>query len=159
LTTSYIVLHYKQLIIRKGTNMKLVKQLQALKHVTVMRDPDEEVYFVSVNLGKGFAGQHNGWLWGDVAITNDELTFNTAIDCTDQYGDGEISMWEGTVHLDYVKGSGLAYTGALETAICDKLKERTNGLLEAHGSEQGMQGEDYLSCDVVISDESRKLVA
>ena len=139
----------------------LVKQLQALKHVTVTTDAedDREIYYISVNLGDGFAGKYEAGYWGDVAITNDELTFNTAIDCSDEYGDNEISIWEGTVHLDYVEGSGLAYTGALENAISERIQTRTNKLLDASGSEQGMQGEDYLSLDVYCKDKHRKLVA
>ena len=139
----------------------LVKQLQALKHVTVTTDTedDREIYYISVNLGDGFAGNYEAGFWGDCAVTNDELTFETAIDCSDEYGDNEISIWEGTVHLDYVKGSGLAYTGALNDAINERIHTRTNKLLEAGGSEQGMQGEDYLSLDVYCKDKHRKLVA
>lgn len=139
----------------------LVKQLQALKHVTVTTDTedDREIYYISVNLGDGFAGNYEAGYWGDCAVTNDELTLETAIDCSDEYGDNEISIWEGTVHLDYVKGSGLAYTGALNDAINERIHTRTNKLLEASGSEQGMQGEDYLSLDVYCKDKYRKLVA
>ena len=139
----------------------LVKQLQALKHVTVTTDAedDREIYYISVNLGDGFAGNYEAGYWGDCAVTNDELTLETAIDCSDEYGDNEISIWEGTVHLDYVKGSGLAYTGALNDAINERIHTRTNKLLEAGGSEQGMQGEDYLSLDVYCKDKHRKLVA
>ena len=139
----------------------LVKQLQALQHVTVTTDAedDREIYYISVNLGSGFAGTHEAGYWGDCAVTNDELTLETAIDCSDEYGDNEISIWEGTVHLDYVKGSGLAYTGALNDAINERVYTRTNNLLETSGSEQGMQGEDYLSLDVYCKDEYRKLVA
>jgi len=139
----------------------LVKQLQALQHVTVTTDAedDREIYYISVNLGGGFAGTHEAGYWGDCAVTNDELTLETAIDCSDEYSDNEISIWEGTVHLDYVKGSGLAYTGALNDAINERVYTRTNNLLETSGSEQGMQGEDYLSLDVYCKDEYRKLVA
>lgn len=139
----------------------LVKQLQALQHVTVTTDAedDREIYYISVNLGDGFAGNYEAGYWGDCAVTNDELTLETAIDCSNEYGDNEISIWEGTVHLDYVKGSGLAYTGALNDAINERIHTRTNKLLEAGGSEQGMQGEDYLSLDVYCKDKHRKLVA
>ena len=105
----------------------LVKQLQALKHVTVTTDAedDREIYYISVNLGDGFAGKYEAGFWGDVAITNDELTFNTAIDCSDEYGDNEISIWEGTVHLDYVEGSGLAYTCLLYTSPSPRDRTRS----------------------------------
>ena len=50
--------------------------------------------------------------------------------------------------MDYADGSGLAYTGALDRKIEDAVYDMTGGLLHCSGSEQGMQGDDYLSVDV-----------
>ena len=55
------------------------------------------------------------------------------------------------VHLKYKGGceaNGLAYTGALDKMVGEKLEEITGGLITCSGSEQGMQGDDYLSVDV-----------
>ena len=50
--------------------------------------------------------------------------------------------------MDYADGSGLAYTGELDKRVEEKLEEITGGLITCSGSEQGMQGHDYLSVDV-----------
>ena len=106
----------------------------------------ENFYSVSINLGTGFAGNYKGGYWGDCAITNDELKLEFVYG--DIYDEGEEHFGEGTVHLDYADGSGLAYTGTLDKRVEEKLEEITGGLITCSGSEQGMQGDDYLSVDV-----------
>ena len=106
----------------------------------------ENFYSVSINLGTGFAGNYKGGYWGDCAITNDELKLEFVYG--DIYDEGEEHFGEGTVHLDYADGSGLAYTGALDKRVEEKLEEITGGLITCSGSEQGMQGDDYLSVDI-----------
>ena len=106
----------------------------------------ENFYSVSINLGTGFAGNYKGGYWGDCAITNDELKLEFVYG--DIYGEYDENFGEGTVHLDYADGSGLAYTGALDKRVEEKLEEITGGLITCSGSEQGMQGDDYLSVDI-----------
>ena len=75
------------------------------------------------------------------------------------YGDDEVDFGEGMVQLKYkggVSANGLAYTGALDKMIEEKLENITGGLITCSGSEQGMQGhyeddecvESYLSVDI-----------
>ena len=106
----------------------------------------ENFYSVSINLGTGFAGNYKGGYWGDCAITNDELKLEFVYG--DIYGEYDENFGEGTVHLDYADGSGLAYTGELDKLVERKVEELTGGLITCSGSEQGMQGDDYLSVDV-----------
>ena len=106
----------------------------------------ENFYSVSINLGTGFAGNYKGGYWGDCAITNDELKLEFVYG--DIYGEYDENFGEGTVHLDYADGSGLAYTGALDRKIEDAVYDMTGGLLHCSGSEQGMQTDEYLSVDV-----------
>ena len=117
----------------------------------------ENFYSVSINLGTGFAGNYKGGYWGDCAITDDTLELNFLIG--DIYEEGEeITCGEGYVHLKYKGGTeanGLAYTGALEKLVCEKVAKATNEIVEVCGSEQGMQGhygddESYLSLDVFV---------
>lgn len=125
--------------------MQILEKLRNIPGVTV-EEVDIDLYSVSIPLGDGFAGEYAGGLWGDVAITNDSLVLNTT--CGDLYEEGEFDFGEGTVQLDYVAGSGLAYTGPLDDLVGERLRAVTGGLLSASGSEQGMQGDDYLSLDV-----------
>ena len=106
----------------------------------------QNFYSVAIDLGTGFAGTYKGGYWGDCAITNDELKLHFTYG--DIYEEGEENFGEGIVELEYVEGSGLAYTGALDTLVEEKLEELTGGLITCSGSEQGMQGEDYLSVDM-----------
>ena len=72
------------------------------------------------------------------------------------YDDEEVAFGEGSVQLKYKGGTeanGLAYTGALDKAVEEKVEKLTDGLITCSGSEQGMQGhygddESYLSVDV-----------
>ncbi len=106
----------------------------------------QNFYSVAINLGTGFAGKYEGGYWGDCAITNDELKLHFTYG--DIYEEGEENFGEGIVELDYAEGSGLAYTGELDKRIEEKLEEITDGLITCCGSEQGMQGEEYLSVDI-----------
>ena len=136
----------------QNTRFTLLNKLQTKlgDAVTITDEFDElhrqNFYSVSINLGTGFAGYYKGGYWGDCTITNDELKL--AFVYGDIYDEGEEHFGEGTVHLDYADGSGLAYTGALDKAVEEKLEEITGGLITCSGSEQGMQGHDYLSVDV-----------
>ena len=123
---------------------------------TVTASDDTNVYDVVVNLGNGFAGDYKGGYWGDCAITDDTLELNFLVG--DIYGEQEIACGEGFVHLNYKGGcsaNGLAYTGALDKLVCERVASATNGVVEASSSEQGMQGhydetESYLSLDVYV---------
>ena len=106
----------------------------------------ENFYSVRINLGTGFAGTYKGGYWGDCTITNDELNLDFIYG--DVYGEYEEHFGEGTIDLTYAEGSGLAYTGELDTLIENKLYDMTGGLLHCSGSEQGMQTDEYLSVDV-----------
>ena len=141
----------------------LLNKLAACEHVTVTDISDGETrsetrYEITVDLGTGWAGDYAGGYWGDVSITDDALTFTTSVyanDWDDAANALNYNFNEGTVNLHYADfGEGnLAYTSELEDAINAAVLERTNGLLEVDGSEQGMQGYDaadecYLSLDV-----------
>ena len=106
----------------------------------------ENFYSVEVNLGTGWAGSYKNKLWGDCAITNDELKLEFTYG--DIYGEYEENFGEGFVYLTYVDGSGLAYAGDLDNKIENAVYDMTGGLLHCCGSEQGMQSEEYLSVDV-----------
>ena len=101
-----------------------------------------------------WASSYEGGYWGDCEIENDELYLNFAYG--NIYDAEEVDFGEGTVQLKYKGGTdanGLAYTGALDKMIGDKLEELTGGLITCGGSEQGMQGHDgddesYLSVDM-----------
>ena len=136
----------------QNTRFELLNKLQAKlgDKITICDEfgegTRENFYSVSINLGTGFAGNYKGGYWGDCAITNDELKLHFTYG--DIYEEGEENFGEGTVHLDYADGSGLAYTGALDKLVENKLEELTGGLITCSGSEQGMQGDDYLSVDI-----------
>ena len=99
-------------------------------------------------LGDGFAGDYEGGYWGDCAITNDKLEFEFLVG--DVWGEDDITVGEGLVYVDYVEGSGLAYTGELDKLVCERIAAVTNNVVEATSSEQGMQGDDYISLDVYV---------
>ena len=121
-----------------------------------VEETDTNMYNVTVQLGNGWAGDYKGGYWGDCAITDDTLALEFLIG--DIYDEQEIACGEGFVHLKYKGGcsaNGLAYTGDLDDAVCAKIASVTNGVVDAHSSEQGMQGhfddtESYLSLDVSV---------
>ena len=147
----------------QNTRFELLNKLQAKlgDKITICDEFDEiqreNFYSVSINLGTGWAGSYEGGYWGDCAITNDELHLDFVYG--NLYGDDEVDFGEGMVQLKYkggVSANGLAYTGALDKLVENKLEEITGGLITCSGSEQGMQGhyeddecvESYLSVDI-----------
>ena len=138
----------------QNTRYTLLNKLQAKLGDAVTITDEGEFYAVSINLGTGWASSYEGGYWGDCEIENDELYLNFAYG--NIYDAHEIDFGEGTVQLKYKGGTdanGLAYTGALDKMIGDKLEELTGGLITCGGSEQGMQGHDgddesYLSVDM-----------
>ena len=114
----------------------------------------ENFYSVDIDLGTGWAGSYEGGYWGDCEIEDDKLYLHFLYG--NLYGDDEEAFGEGMVHLKYKGGTennGLAYTGALDRAVENKVEELTDGIITCSGSEQGMQGhsgddESYLSVDM-----------
>mgnify|MGYP001308947561 FL=1 len=136
---------------------KLATVINALTEAgCTVEEQDTNLYNVTLQLGDGFAGDYKGGYWGDCAITDDTLALNFLVG--DIYGESEISCGEGFVHLNYKGGcaeNGLAYTGELDKLVCERIAARTNNVVEATSSEQGMQGhynddESYLSLDVFV---------
>ena len=114
----------------------------------------ENFYSVDIDLGTGWAGSYECCYWGDCTIEDYKLYLHFLYG--NLYGDDEEAFCEGMVHLKYKGGTennGLAYTGALDRAVENKVEELTDGVLTCSGSEQGMQGhcgddESYLSVDM-----------
>ena len=138
----------------QNTRYTLLNKLQAKLGDAVTITDEGDFYAVSINLGTGWASSYEGGYWGDCEIENDELYLNFIYG--NIYDAEEVDFGEGTVQLKYKGGTdanGLAYTGALDKMIGDKLEELTGGLITCGGSEQGMQGHDgddesYLSVDM-----------
>ena len=144
----------------QNTRYTLLNKLQAkLGDAVTITDEYEEkhrmnFYAVDINLGTGWASSYEGGYWGDCEIENDEL--NLHFTYGNIYDDEEVAFGEGMVHLKYKGGTennGLAYTGALDKMVEEKVEKLTDGLITCSGSEQGMQGhcgddESYLSVDV-----------
>ena len=138
----------------QNTRYTLLNKLQAKLGDAVTITDETDFYAVSINLGTGWASSYEGGYWGDCEIENDELYLNFIYG--NIYDAEEVDFGEGTVQLKYKGGTdanGLAYTGALDKMIGDKLEELTGGLITCGGSEQGMQGHDgddesYLSVDL-----------
>ena len=106
---------------------------------------DENLWQLQFDLGVIPAGTYSGGYWGDAVIRNTHAELIVTVG--DLYEEDEFNIGEGTVDLNYVDGSGLAYTGELETIVTDRIGDLYPGLM-AGGSEQGMQGENYLSLDM-----------
>lgn len=126
---------------------KLLNKLLEMMGVgmEVVQSFDGETAIVNLPLGKIDAGRYGDGLWGDVTLldTDAVLTFM----CGDLYGEGEFNLGEGCVNLEYAPNNeGLAYTSDLETLVTDRIKDLYG--LDAGGSEQGMQGDEYLSLDL-----------
>ena len=138
----------------QNSRYELLNKLQAKLGDAVTITDETDFYAVSINLGTGWASSYEGGYWGDCEIENDELYLNFIYG--NIYDAEEVDFGEGTVQLKYKGGTeanGLAYTGALDKMIGEKLEEITGGLLTCGGSEQGMQGHDgddesYLSVDM-----------
>jgi len=112
---------------------------------SVVTYSDNETAHVSLPLGLIAGGSYSDGLWGDVELLDTDATLN--FECGDLYGEGEFYFGEGTVNLNYAPDNeGLAYTNELEGLITARIKDLYG--LDACGSEQGMQGDDYLSLDI-----------
>lgn len=126
---------------------KMLNKVLAMMGVgpEVVYSTDGEVAIVELPLGLIEGGTYTDGLWGTVELldTDAVLTFT----CGDLYDEGEFNFGEGTVNLNYAPGNkGLAYTSDLETLVTDRIKDLYG--LDAGGSEQGMQGDEYLSLDL-----------
>ena len=106
---------------------------------------DEDLWQLKFPLGVIPAGTYAGGYWGDATIEDTDAVLCVTVG--DLYEEDEFNIGEGTVNLRYVEHSGLAYTGELEELITDRIGDLYPGLC-AGGSEQGMQGDDYLSLDI-----------
>lgn len=122
----------------------------------VIESVDNFLWRLDLPLGKISAGTYDGGHWGDAVIADTDawLTFTVG----NMYSNTRFSIGEGQVNLEYAEGNqGLAYTGELEDIVTARIKDLYN--LSADGSEQGMQGDDYISLDVWIdglSDDERE---
>ena len=130
-----------------NTMEKLLNKLLEMMGVgrEVVADWDGEVAIVNLPLGIIPAGTYGEGLWGTVQLldTDAVLTFT----CGDLYGEDEFYFGEGCVNLEYAPNNeGLAYTNELEDLITQRIKDLYG--IEACGSEQGMQGDEYLSLDI-----------
>ena len=130
-----------------NTMEKLLNKLLEMMGVgmEVVQDFDGEVAIVNLPLGMIEGGTYGEGLWGTVELldTDAVLTFT----CGDIYGEDEFYFGEGTVNLEYAPhNEGLAYTNELEDIITARIKDLYG--LDADGSEQGMQGDEYLSLDI-----------
>lgn len=129
---------------------KLLIKLMDLMGITagdrvVIENVDYFLWRFDLPLGKISADTYEGKHWGDSKIldTDAVLTFTVG----NLYEANEFSFGEGIVKINYADDNeGLAYTGELEDIITARIKDLYN--LSADGSEQGMQGDDYLSLDV-----------
>ena len=137
---------------------KLLNKLLEMMGVgmEVVKDFDGEVAFIELPLGKISADTYEGGYWGDVELLETDAVLRFA--CGDVWGEDEFRFGEGTVNLNYAPGNkGLAYTGELEDIVTARIKDLYN--LDSDGSEQGMQGDDYLSLDVYSDyEEGNKLL-
>ena len=110
---------------------------------------DSNLWRIDLPLGKIDAGTYEGKHWGDSKILDTDawLTFTVG----NLYSENEFGIGEGIVDINYADDNeGLAYTGDLEDVITARIKDLYN--LSADGSEQGMQGDDYISLDLWQSD-------
>ena len=105
---------------------------------------EDNLWNLQFPLGTIPAGTYEGGYWGDATISETDATLTLTVG--DLYDEGEFVIGEGTVVLNYAEHSGLAYTGELEEVVTQTIKDLYG--INASGSEQGMQGEDYLSLDI-----------
>ena len=111
----------------------------------VIEAVDYYLWRLDLPLGKIDGGTYKGKHWGDAVIEDTDawLTFTVG----NLYAKNKFSIGEGIVDINYAEGNqGLAYTGDLEDVVTQRIKDLYN--LKADGSEQGMQGDDYISLDI-----------
>ena len=127
----------------------LIKLIELMGIVTgdkvVIESVDNFLWRLDLPLGKLSGGTYDSGYWGDAHIEDTDawLTFTVG----NLYRSNLFSFGEGIVDLKYAEGNeGLAYTGDLEDVITARIKDLYN--LNTDGSEQGMQGDDYISLDV-----------
>ena len=128
--------------------MDLLKELVKAGLVfddVAVEELDIDMWQLKFDLGTIPGGNYVGGYWGDVSIADTSATLTVTVG--DLYEEDEFNIGEGTVNLNYVGNSGLAYTSELEALITDRIQDLYPGL-NASGSEQGMQGDDYLSLDL-----------
>ena len=131
----------------------LIKLIELMGIVTgdkvVIESVDNFLWRLDLPLGKIAGGTYDGTHWGDATIDDTDawLTFTVG----NLHAENEFSIGEGRVNLNYAAGNeGLAYTGELEDVVTARIKDLYN--LKADGSEQGMQGDDYISLDIWVDD-------
>jgi hypothetical protein len=131
----------------------LIKLIELMGIVTgdkvVIESVDNFLWRLDLPLGKLSGGTYDSGYWGDAHIEDTDawLTFTVG----NLHAENEFSIGEGRVNLNYAAGNeGLAYTGELEDVVTARIKDLYN--LRADGSEQGMQGDDYISLDIWVDD-------
>ena len=107
---------------------------------------DNFLWRIELPLGKIDGGTYKGLHWGDATITDTDALLHFYVG--DLHGNS-FSIGEGQVNLDYVEGSGLAYTGDLEDVVTARIRDLYN--LKTDGSEQGMQGDFELEDDGTLT--------
>jgi len=125
----------------------LNKLIQVLGNATdiVVEQVETALWTITLPLGNIPAGVYAGGYWGDVTLLDTDAVLTITVG--DLYNEGDFVFGEGTVGLNYAdSNTGLAYTGDLDDLVAHRLADLYG--LTASGSEQGMQGEDYLSLDV-----------
>tara|TARA_B100000900_G_scaffold386355_1_gene376762 strand:+ start:268 stop:690 length:423 start_codon:yes stop_codon:yes gene_type:complete len=111
-------------------------------------DTGDDTWQLTFDLGVIPAGTYEGGYWGDASITMTDAKLTVIVG--DLFEEGTFEIGEGIVGLNYTDDSGLAYTGELEDIVTDRIATLYPGL-KADGSEQGMQGDDYLSLDLWVA--------
>lgn len=112
----------------------------------VVANTDGEVAVIRLPLGKIDAGTYENTLWGDAVIEDTDAVLEFRVGSI--YEQDEFDIGEGIVNLNYLPESGLAYGGELEDTVSNRISDLYG--IKAFGSEQGMQGDDYLSLDIEV---------
>ena len=113
----------------------------------VVVESDEHTAHLQLPLGVIDGGIYENSSWGDAVIEDTDAVLDFEVG---YIYDDEFEIGEGFVNLNYLPESGLAYGGDLEDVIVNRIHDLYPGI-SACGSEQGMQGERYLSLDVEVA--------